>query len=98
MLLCDDFEDGTFQANWNIGSRGGMWPASEFVRCDGDSFGFHDRCAAWSNDLAFDGEWGFWGYDARRMFDPPSELYIRWYQYISDPYVWGTRGQGRPAA
>jgi len=88
VVLCEDFEDGAFQSRWNIGSRGGKWPAPDFVRCD--SFGFHDRCAAWSNALAFDGEWGFWGYDARRMFVPQSEFYVRWYQYTSEPYVWGT--------
>ena len=88
VILCEDFEDGAFQTRWNIGSRGGKWPPAEFVRCGG--FGFRDGCAAWSNTLAFDGEWGFWGYDGRRMFVPQSEFYVRWYQYVSDPYVWGT--------
>jgi len=60
------------------------------VQCTQDRFGFHDRCAAWSNRLVFDQEWGFYGYDARRPFPPQSEFYVRWYQYISNPYVWGT--------
>src|SRR6266571_2960703 len=87
VVLCEDFEDGA-ASRWDIGSRGSMYTASQFVRCDG--FGFRDPCAAWSNNLAFDSEWGFWGYDARRMFEPQSEFYVRWYQYISDPYTWGT--------
>src|SRR5205814_1317499 len=46
--------------------------------------------AAWSNSLVFDRAWGFWGYDARRPFPPQHEFYVRWYQYISSPYTWGT--------
>ena len=90
LLLCDDFEDGGFQSRWDIGGHQGTWPRSEFVLCSNSSFGFHDRCAAWSNQLVFDHEWGFYGYDARRMFAPQSEFYVRWYQFISDPYTWGT--------
>ena len=90
VLLCDDFEDGDFQRQWDIGGHQGMWPISEFVLCTNGAFGFHDRCAAWSNSLSFDREWGFYGYDARRPFPPQPEFYVRWYQYISDPFVWGT--------
>jgi hypothetical protein len=86
VVMCDDFEERSL---WSIGSNKGTWPTSEFVRC-GDAFGFRDRCAAWSNDLLFDGSWGYWGYDATRRFRPQSEFYVRWYQYISDPYTWGT--------
>ena len=89
MILCDDFEDDGFQARWDIGGHQDFWPISQFVRCANDDFGFRDRCAAWSNGLVFDREWGFYGYDARRPFPPQSEFYIRWYQYISDPYAWG---------
>jgi hypothetical protein len=88
VLLCEDFEDRASASRWNVGSRGSRYPASEFVQCE--DVGFHDRCAGWSNDLAFDGEWGFWGYDSRLAFTPQSEFYVRWYQYISDPYDWGT--------
>ena len=88
-LVCDDFEDDSFARDWNVGSRGGLWPASRFVLCGPEGFGFRDRCAAWSNRLLFDGDWGFWGYDARRDFPPQRELYVRWYQYVSDPYAWG---------
>ena len=90
VILCEDFENGAFERNWIIGSRGGTWPMSDFVRCDDEGFGFQDRCAAWSNRLLFDDEWGFWGYDARRRFPPQEEFYLRWYQYISTPYIWGT--------
>jgi hypothetical protein len=90
LLLCEDFEDGGFQARWDIGGHQGIWPVSQFVRCDGDSFGFNDRCAGWSNHLVFDREWGFYGYDARRAFPPQPAFYVRWYQYISQPYAWGT--------
>jgi hypothetical protein len=90
VLLCDDFEDGTFLKNWDIGSSSrNPLPAPRFVLC-GEGFGFKDRCAAWSNQLGFDGSWGFWGYEARRAFLPQAEFYVRWYQYISDPYPWGT--------
>ena len=78
------------QKRWDIGGHQGVWPISQFVQCTEDRFGFHDRCAAWSNRLVFDQEWGFYGYDARRPFPPQSEFYVRWYQYISNPYVWGT--------
>ena len=90
LLLCDDFEDGGFQSRWDIGGHQGTWPRSEFVLCSNGSFGFHDRCAAWSNQLVFDHEWGFYGYDARRPFAPQSEFYVRWYQFVSNPYTWGT--------
>jgi hypothetical protein len=87
--LCEDFEADAFLRDWSVGSRGGRWPASQFVVC-GEGFGFGDRCAAWSNHLLFDGAWGFWGYDARRLFLPQDELFIRWYLYVSDPFEWGT--------
>jgi hypothetical protein len=89
VLFCEDFEDGAFGDRWDIGGHG-LWPASDFVQCTHDSFGFRDRCAGWSNSLLFDREWGFYGYDARRPFPPRQEFYIRWYQYISDPFAWGT--------
>jgi hypothetical protein len=88
VVFCEDF-NGDAQARWNIGSHGNVWPASQFVMC-GDGVGFHDRCAAWSNYLLFDNEWGFYGYDSRRSFPPQSDFYVRWYQYISDPFVWGS--------
>jgi hypothetical protein len=62
---------------------------SHFVKCD-DGFGFHDRCAAWSSQLLYDDGWGYYGYDGRRSFAPQNEFYVRWYQYISNPYTWGT--------
>src|SRR5262245_57317254 len=88
VLLCEDF-NGLVQAKWDIGSRGASWRPSRFAVCRA-GFGFGDRCAAWSNYLLFDHEWGFYGYDARRIFPARSELYIRWYQYVSNPFVWGT--------
>jgi len=90
VVLCEGFEDEGFQQRWDIGGHQGVWPVSQFVQCTEDRFGFHDRCAAWSNRLVFDQEWGFYGYDGRRPFPPQSEFYVRWYQYISNPYVWGT--------
>jgi hypothetical protein len=90
VVLCEGFEDEGVQQRWDIGGHQGVWPVSQFALCTGNRFGFHDRCAAWSNRLVFDQEWGFYGYDARRSFPPQSEFYVRWYQYISDPYVWGT--------
>jgi len=90
VLMCENFEDGDFQERWDIGDHNGKLAPAQFVLCTGDSFGFHDRCAAWTNRLIFDHEWGFYGYDARRKFPPQSEFYIRWYQSSSNPYVWGT--------
>ena len=90
VVLCEDFEDGRFKARWDIGSNRGTWPVSEFVQCSDRSFGFKHRCAAWSNGLVFDNAWGFYGYDGRTDFPPQSEFHVRWYQYISDPYEWGT--------
>jgi len=90
VLICDDFEDGRFQSRWDIGGHQGTWPISQFVLCTDDPFGFRSRCAAWSNRLSFDHEWGFYGYDARRAFPPQPEFYVRWYQYISKPFIWGT--------
>ena len=89
-MLCDNFEDNGFERRWDIGGHQGIWPTSQFVLCTDDHFGFHDRCAAWSNKLVFDRQWGFYGYDGRRAFTPQSEFYVRWYQYIGDPFVWGT--------
>ena len=90
VLFCEDFEDRGVESRWDIGGHNGFWPASDFVQCTNDSFGFKDRCAAWSNSLLFDKQWGFYGYDARRPFPPRQAFYVRWYQYISDPFTWGT--------
>lgn len=90
VVLCEGFEDAGVRRRWDIGGHHGTWPASGFASCADGRFGFRDRCAAWSNWLSFDGEWGFYGYDARRTFQPASAFYVRWYQYISDPFVWGT--------
>jgi hypothetical protein len=90
VIFCDDFEDGAFQSRWDIGGHQGRWPIDRFVECSGQQLGFQSPCAAWSNHLTFDHEWGFYGYDARHAFAPQSGFYVRWYQYISDPFVWGT--------
>jgi hypothetical protein len=89
VILCEDFDDAEWPQRWDIGSNEGMWPTADFVQC-GRGFGFHSRCAAWSNRLIFDTFWGHWGYDAWRAFVPQSAFYVRWFQYISDPYEWGT--------
>lgn len=89
IILCESFEDAGVQQRWDIGGHHGTWPASDFALCTDGHFGFRDRCAAWSNWLSFDREWGFYGYDARRTFQPAPAFYVRWYQYISDPFVWG---------
>jgi hypothetical protein len=89
VILCDDFENGAFQSRWDIGGHQGRWPIADFALCTGDRFGFQSRCAAWSNALSFDHEWGFYGYDARRPFPSQPEFYIRWYQYISEGFAWG---------
>ena len=89
VIMCDDFEDGKALSHWSIGSIRNTWASPEFILC-GNGSGFKDRCAAWSNHLLFDGSWGYWGYDARRSFPAHNEFYVRWYQYISDPYTWGT--------
>ena len=89
VLICDDFERSGFQDRWEIGGHQGLWPISDFVKC-ADGFGYRDRCAAWSNRLSFDREWGFYGYDAKARFDDEKEFYVRWYQFVSDPYEWGS--------
>lgn len=89
VLLSDDFEDGAFVQRWDIGSQANTWPPGQFVQC-GAGIGFRDNCAAWSNRLLFDGYFGFWGYDAWRPFVPHAEFYVRWYQYVSESYTWGT--------
>jgi hypothetical protein len=89
LLLCDDFENTDFLQHWDIGSNSNTWPFADFVRC-GDGFGYKDQCAAWSNRLKFDTFWGYWGYDAWRPFVPQNEFYVRWYQFVSDGYVFGT--------
>lgn len=89
VLMCDDFESAGFEARWDIGGHQGLWPIGDFVRCGGN-FGFRDRCAAWSNKLSFDREWGFYGYDAKARFESAPEFYVRWYQLVSDPYEWGS--------
>ena len=89
VVLCENFEDGQFERRWDIGGHQGIFPISQFVQCADNQFGFHDRCAAWSNKLVFDRQWGFYGHDGRRAFTPQSEFYVRWYEYIGDPFVWG---------
>jgi hypothetical protein len=90
VILCEAFEDAGVQRRWAIGGHHGTWPTSDFALCTDGHFGFRDRCAAWSNWLSFDRAWGFYGYDARRTFQPSSAFYVRWYQHISNPFVWGT--------
>jgi hypothetical protein len=90
VVLCENFEDGGFERRWDIGGHQGIWRTSDFVRCTDHHFGFNDSCAAWSNRLVFDNEWGFYGYDGRRAFSPQSEFYVRWYQKMSKPFNWGT--------
>jgi hypothetical protein len=90
VVFCDNFENANAHRRWDVGSNRNIWPLADVVRCDDEGFGFQDRCAAWTNRLVFDHEWGFYGYDARHGFPAQSELYIRWYQAISDPYEWGT--------
>ena len=90
VVMCEDFADSAARTRWDINSHRSSWPIDQFVLCTNDSFGFKDRCAAWSNHLVFDGQWGFWGYDAWRPFPSQSEFYVRWYQFISDPFIWGT--------
>src|SRR5262245_38517011 len=89
VLFCDDFENDDYQDRWNIGVHQDRWPKSDFVRCTDGEFGFRSGCAAWSNFLSFDNEWGFYGYDSRHGFPERQEFYVRWYQYISDPFAWG---------
>jgi hypothetical protein len=90
VILCDDFEDPASLLLWEIDSNKNAWRRTQFVQCTDERFGFGDRCAAWTNRLVFDGEWGYYGYDARRSFVPQSEFYVRWYQWISEQYHWGT--------
>ena len=90
VILCDDFEDGKFESRWDIGGHQGRFPIDQFVRCKDGHYGFQSPCAAWSNYLTFDHEWGHYGHDARRPFPAQPEIYVRWYQYISDPYEWGS--------
>ncbi len=90
VVLCEDFEHPASPVLWDIGSIRDVWPARHFILCMNGSFGFRDRCAAWSHRLVFDGEFGFYGYDARRTFPPQAEFYVRWYQYISSSYTWGS--------
>ena len=89
LLLCDDFETTASLQQWDIGSNSNTYPVDNFVVC-GDGVGYKDRCAAWSNRLKFDTFWGYWGYDAWHPFQPQKEFYVRWYQYVSPGYVWGT--------
>jgi hypothetical protein len=88
VLWCDNFQAGNYLTNWDIGSSDGTWPRVDFVKCT--AFGFNDTCAAWTNYLDFDQEWGYFGYDGSDYFPPQSEFYIRYYQYISNPYAWGS--------
>ena len=92
IVMCENFEDGNVQSRWDIGGHNGTYPVSEFVKCTDDRFGFNDRCAAWSNRLVFDHEWGFYGHDARRSFSPQSEFYVRWV-----PVYFPTRSPGGPS-
>jgi hypothetical protein len=89
VLICDDFEDRAALSRWSIGSTHDTWPTPEFILC-GNGSGFQDRCAAWSNHLVFDDSWGYRGFDGRRSFPPQNEFYVRWYQYVSDGYTWGS--------
>ena len=89
VMMCDDFEDAAVLSRWSIGSVHNTWASPEFVLC-GNGSGFHDRCAAWSHHLVFDDAWGYGGFDGRRSFPPRNEFYVRWYQYVSDGYTWGT--------
>lgn len=88
VVWCDNFQQGDYLSRWMIGSNKDQWPASDFVKST--AFGFNDSSAAWTNNLVFDDYWGYFGYDASDYFPPQSEFYIRFYQYVSNPYTWGS--------
>src|SRR5438552_18637246 len=50
VVLCEDFEDDSVKARWDIGSNRGLLSASRVVRFD-DDFGFRARCGAWRYQL-----------------------------------------------
>jgi hypothetical protein len=89
VLACDGFEAGVTD-DWIVSSGAKPWAPRGFVQCRDDGFGYQDRCAAWSNHLVHDTGWGFSGYDGWLSLPLQPEYYIRWYQYISNPYAWGT--------
>jgi predicted 3-demethylubiquinone-9 3-methyltransferase (glyoxalase superfamily) len=88
VLWCENFQQGDFLSRWIIGSNNDHWPSSDFVKST--NFGFNDSSASWTNNLVFDDFWGYFGYDASDYFPPQSEFYIRYYQYVSNPYTWGS--------
>src|SRR5439155_13201298 len=94
VVWCDDFEAANDYLNWDIGYNGSQFGPADFVQCT--AFGFNSNCASWTADLQWDRQWGYYGFDARPLqrlsFSNPgsNDFYIRWYQYISNPYTWGT--------
>jgi hypothetical protein len=88
VLWCENFQKGDYLSRWIIGSNNDQWPSSDFVK--NTNFGYNDSSAAWTNNLVFDHYWGYFGFDASDYFPPQSEFYIRFYQYVSNPYTWGS--------
>lgn len=76
VVWCNDFESGTW---------------SGLVQCTGNSWGFQDKCSAYSGNLTFDGQWGHDGHSTEQILPSSyTELHLRMYLYFSDPYLWGS--------
>jgi len=89
VVWCDDFEDGTW-SDWDA-SAGYAPDGREAVKCTNNSFGFQDKCAAYSGDLHFDNAWGHDNHYGTHMFPSSyTELHLRMYLYFSNPYPWGS--------
>jgi hypothetical protein len=90
-VFCDDFEDGSWLSSPEWDASDGHGPdGSEGVKCDGDIFGFIDKCAAYSGVGYFDSYWGYDNHYGRAgLKTSGNEFYLRIYLYFSDPYEWG---------
>ena len=90
VVLCENFEDEEFEHRWDIGGHQGIWPISQFALCTDDhsvsTIAVPRGATSWYSIASG----AFMATTDARRFPPQSEFYVRWYQYIGDPFVWGT--------
>jgi hypothetical protein len=94
VIVCYDFETGTAYPTWSPGAwccdtnGDGILTTAEmdFVICG--SKGFQSNCAAWTNGYKYGNQFA----QTTILSLGFSEIYARWYAYVSNPFNWDPTG------
>jgi hypothetical protein len=91
-VFCEGF-DNPPSGGW--GHSDYYAPTYRWIQCDNNAFGFQSPCAGWTGyPWGFDGVFGYDGNGGRKQFSTTglTDFYVRWYDYISNPFVPGKVG------